>query len=464
MPKSKNQFNASRKIDESPSQRNIIFITDQDNAHNPYIEAFEHQSFILKPALYNGKTLSNIPKVPPAAIVCFLKVYEEKSENIAAIVKSHYGLVHIPMIAISSKATTHQNNVFDNIIIGPAHPKQIANRVEAYLRFGAMEQEINLRKATLEQNFGSYIPSLEEGQTPAFRILFIGKASPSFMVIMHALKENNVEVTAAFTSFSAFDYLHETAFDAVVMNAVEEADPSIAIIETMRRNSRLFHVPALFVTRNDDSTYRDRAHQKGATDFIDVNSDPAEISRRILELAKYHRLYKNLKETFQRLGDEVTLNNLNACYNHDFMDKHAKRVVKTSKDTDQTISFIGLKLHPQCSSEVVPSRIKTAFTDIGKTLKSLVRLQDTVSFYAPDIYLLMLSDTRYDEAEIIVERISALLNCTAFESGTTQSPLTMALSSCIAEVEESETSDDTLKRVFSSLGQNSTETMFQDIA
>ena len=91
-------------------------------------------------------------------------------------------------------------------------------------------------------------------------------------------------------------------------------------------------------------------------------------------------------------------------------------------------------------------------------------MQDTVSFYAPDIYLLMLSNTRYDEAEIIVERISALLNCTAFESGTTQSPLTMALSSCIAEVKENETSDDTLKRVFSSLDQNSTETMFQDIA
>jgi len=130
----------------------------------------------------------------------------------------------------------------------------------------------------------------------------------------------------------------------------------------------------------------------------------------------------------------------------------------------KAISFLALKLIPQCSEKITHSKIEKAFIDIGLTFKSLVRIEDTVSLYTSDTYLFMLANTQYSEAEIILERISALVNCIAFDSGNTQSPLTLTLLTSIANVQSNETSKDTIKRVLHSLSPAPTKTLLQDIA
>ena len=115
------------------------------------------------------------------------------------------------------------------------------------IRLGQMEREIVRRVDTLREDFNIDYELSDEALRNPFRILFIGKATPDFMVIINALQKKNVEVVAAFTSFSAFDFLHERAFDAVVMNALEQSEPALTISETMRRNAKLFHVPTLFL-------------------------------------------------------------------------------------------------------------------------------------------------------------------------------------------------------------------------
>ena len=88
------------------------------------------------------------------------------------------------------------------------HPSQIANRVNAMIRLGAMDAEITRRLETLREDFNQHPDIGDLSPDRKFRVLFIGKASPSFMVVINALQDKGVEVIAAFTSFSAFDYLH----------------------------------------------------------------------------------------------------------------------------------------------------------------------------------------------------------------------------------------------------------------
>lgn len=464
MPTSTHTESRLQADSKAPTLRKILIVTDNKKAVEPLAEQLQGHKFEVELAFYNGKTLSNTPTQSPCAIIFDLNNYEEKSTDIARVLKSHYARSCPPLIAVLSKTNTLRRSVFDSLIIKPAHVSQIANRVTAYLRLSAMEREITLRKATLEHDFGKTVSIYDDGQYPSFKVLFIGKANPSFMVIMNALQKKNVEVIAAFTSFSAFDYLHDGSFDAVVMNTIEEPEPAISIAETMRRNSRLYHVPTLFITKNNEFEYIEKVHKKGASDIIDIQSDPEEISGRILELANYHRLQENLKEEFQNLGDETTLVPSNKCYNKAFMDQHSQRVVHTNKHSAQPLTFLAVKLLPHCKSQADNQKIYAAISDIGKILKNLVRMQDTVSFYDHDVYLLMLPNTSTFDAKVIVDRFNALINCTAFDSGNSQSPLTMTMDYSVITVSKDGNASGTLSRCLSELEHPTSNVSFRNSA
>ena len=47
---------------------------------------------------------------------------------------------------------------------------------------------------------------------------------------------------ATFTSFSAFDHLHDDRFDALVLNGGADASAALSLISALRRNARLYDI------------------------------------------------------------------------------------------------------------------------------------------------------------------------------------------------------------------------------
>ncbi len=445
---SQNIDSLEKPLASRPRVQTILIATDNPEKIEDLIIQLRKQRFNVQLSFFDGAKLSAMPVSPPTAIICSFTANAKKSSNIAHILKSHYAPQNLPVIGIVSSATVSQDTAFDSIIIQPAHASQIANRVSSLIRLGAMEQEIMLRIQTLETDFNQPVLVEDDGEHPPFRILFIGKPSPSFMIVVNALQEKNVEVVAAFTSFSAFDYLHEATFDAVVMNALEQPEPALSISETMRRNSRLYNVPTLFIVDGDNFDYADKAYSSGASDIINVRNSVDEISGRVLELANYHRVHGELKNEFEKLGEKGGVCEQSKCYTRSFMDRHAERVLSAAHLQNNPVSFLSIQLSPECSHAVEQSFISDAITRIGGILKNLVRMQDTVSYYAPFSFLLMFPNTTEDETKTVLERVNALMDCTAYESGVPKVALTMAIESSIIEAKKSETAKKAIERVY----------------
>jgi two-component system cell cycle response regulator PopA len=445
------QISESLNRSEEVRSLEILIATDEISIVAPLAHELNKLGYKTRQAFFDGSKLSSTPVKSPAAILCYFEKYLDKSSNIARALKSYYARNSVPVIGILQKQELSQNSIFDSVLVAPVHTSQIATRVNSLIRLTAMEQEISLRVETLEKDFGKSVSIEDDGKYPPFRILFIGKATPSFMVVMNSLQEKNVEIVAAFTSFSAFDYLHETDFDAVVMNAIESSEPALSISETMRRNSRLYNVPTLFLADTDSFAHTDAAYKNGAQDIIDIKSDTKEIGGRILELANYHRLHSDLKEEFQAIGDEDCIENISGCYNRTFMEKHAFRVVRSAAIRRTPISFLAIKLRAVCDEPIEDIYFDSAILRVGQMIKNLVRMQDTVSHYSKDEYLLMLPDTTTFETNRILERIRALTNCTAYESNVPNAPLTIKLEHGIVEVQESENANIAINRVMTYL-------------
>lgn len=368
--------------------------------------------------LFDGNTLTSIPKRAPDAVLCHLVDYPEQGPKLAKVIRSHFNSAQVPIIGAMSRPSPDASVGFDSTLFAPMHPSQIANRVNAMIRLGVMDGEITRRLETLRDDFGQSPTIGELSPDRKFRVLFIGKASPSFMVIINALQDKGVEVTAAFTSFSAFDYLHGEPFDAVVMNALDQSEPAFSISETMRRNSKLFHTPTLFLVKGHSFKDYDGAYKRGARDIIDCDANSEEIGGRILELANYHRIHEQMKSDFLNLAVDAAVDQSGTAYSQEFLRAHLPRMSRDAAKLDLPVALIGLKLTAQSADHVTSEAIESAYSKTADLINNLVRMQDVVCRWDRDQFVLAFYDTNQTEAEIILGRIRALLDCAVYQTGS----------------------------------------------
>ena len=385
--------------------------------------------------LFDGDTLSAIPTQVPDAVLCHLVDYPDRAPKLARVIRAHYHYQPVPLIGAISRPSPDVSVGFDSTLFAPVHASQIANRVNALIRLGVMDGEISRRLQTLRENFGETPNIGDLSPDRKFRVLFIGKACPSFMVVINALQDKGVEVTAAFTSFSAFDYLHGDLFDAVVMNALSSTEPAFSISEAMRRNSRLYHTPTLFLVDGDTFEYHDAAYERGARDIINQGADAGEISGRILELANYHRIHEQMKTDFSAVAMKVATDESGTAFSRKFLQAHLPRILRDAAEAHQPVTLMGLKLIADCVDDVTNAAIETAYVKTTELINNLVRMQDVVCRWDKDKFVLAFFNTNEAEAKTILKRIQALLDCTVYDSGIADgSPLSISAQNLIREI------------------------------
>src|SRR5690606_33686605 len=126
---------------------------------------------------------------------------------------------------------------------------------------------------------------LTDADASPYRVLAVGEPAPQFLALSNALARGGAEVVGAFTAYTAFDYLHERPFDAVVLWAGDNSNEALSIAAGMRRNTRLFHTPVLLYLRQDSAITLAEAYHRGVSDVASPQTPEEESARRVLELA-----------------------------------------------------------------------------------------------------------------------------------------------------------------------------------
>jgi len=451
---SPSSFHETPKVSKTTPTK-VLIVTDNTEAIKDIVMELRGLDLDVQLALFDGHKISSIPRQSPDAVLCYFTDYIEKSASIVETLKTHFAPRDIPMIGAASRATKADMSHFDSMVFAPMHSSQIANRVRSIIRLGQMEAEIMRRIETLNDDFDYAIKLPNSLSRRPFQILFIGKAAPAFMVIINALQQKNVNVVAAFTSFTAFDYLHEDRFDAVVMNALEHAEPALSISETMRRNSSLYHIPTLFLVDDENFTQKDAAYQSGASDIISADSPQAEISGRILELANYYRIHEQLKSEFNALGGPECLDEPTKLFNSDFYVAHLPRIRNASHQTTKPFASVAIRVRPNGLDEIKPNFMSLAFSQLGLMLKNLVRMQDIVARIDEGLFVMTFPNTRSDEAQVAIERIKNVVDCAAFDTGIKQTAaFTMSIDITCFEPREYKSGADVKSHLLSVLAED----------
>ena len=335
---------------------------------------------------------------------------------------------------------------FDLALPLPAHPAQAALRLEALVRASVAEEEVELRAQTFAEH-GRPLARSEADHSP-LRLLAIGEPAPRFLALSKVAAEAGAVVTGAFTPYTAFDYLHERAFDAVVLWAGETHAEALSIASGMRRNTRLYHIPTLLCVREGASIDPGQAFDRGLSDVLGPEVSAETAAERALSLARTCRRETVVRRALEETRASGLMDGDTGLFTRALFASHLARTAAACEARRRALSVAILRVvdRPDLAEARREGWLDRAMPQIGSMVGRLVRAHDTAARLSPDLFALLMPHATRPAAPAAAERIAAVIACTAFDAGRERGPFTIDLDVGVATLRPGEHAAAALER------------------
>ena len=401
-----------------PVDARVLIVARDDGLAGPLARGLDQLGWRTITARGPYAALAAMGDLSMEAAIVDLKSCGDDALGVAKRLKAAAMPRRLPVMAIGEPTRDHLGQeVFDLTLAPPAYPVQVALRLEALLRTAVSEEEFELRTETFADK-GRRL-DLPEDRGQGYKVLAVGEPAPQFLALSNALGRGGAEVVGAFTAYTAFDYLHERSFDAVVLWGGENQSEALSIAAGMRRNTKLYHLPALLYLKEGSQVTHTEAYGKGVSDVASPDTLASDTAQRVLELARAYRRQNAIRHALERARSSGLMDPSTGLFTRDLFAAHLVRLAQAARARRRPLSVCVLKVAEK--RELIPLRregwIDRAIPQIGSMIGRLVRAEDTAARLGPEVFGLALPATRAAQALAAGERIAAVIACTAFEAG-----------------------------------------------
>lgn len=339
----------------------------------------------------------------------------------------------------------------DAVIVPPAHPIQIAARVRSLLRLGVLEETARQRLADLGD--AGHVLNRGEQAGGSVSVLYAGPPDPAYLRLEHALERAGARTVAAFSTFNAFDYLHERAFDAVVLNTRPKPDIAHTVCSAMRRNTRLYHTPTVLLSHEEVYCAADEAFARGASDILPAFLDVDELGERIMALAHERRRRRLSKGLLESCRISAVLDSETDLFSEGFGQRHLASLMRLAQTQRRPLSVIGLSASvPGAAGPAEGRHASGALNQFASMLRHCVRAEDLAVRLSGNTFYLALPGTSAADAQIVAARVTAIAECTAYEGADPHTPFRILLKHEVAEAAAGDRTQTLIARAFAGIG------------
>jgi two-component system cell cycle response regulator PopA len=358
------------------------------------------------------------------------------------------GARRLPVVWIGS---TVAGEGIDLAMAEVPHPTQLGLRLEQLVRAAITEEEFRLRRQTLGLH-GATLDAGDPDSSPV-RILIAGAPDHRFIGLSNTLTQAGAEVVAAPTPYTAFDYLHESPFDAAVLWGAPDHAPALSIASGMKRNTRLYHIPLALYLRSEGEINLGELYNRGFSEVAGASTPEPDIAARVLALAQTHRRHLAIRKALEGARGSGVMDPTTGLFTPTLFASHLGRIAEAATARRRPLSICVLKVS---ENETLGHARRGGWLDrampqIGAMVSRLVRVEDTAARLAPEVFALALPATPGPSARLAAERIAAVIGCTAFDAGPDRSPFVVEFRVGVAELMPGESAAAVLERASADL-------------
>jgi two-component system cell cycle response regulator PopA len=426
-------------------QARVLIVAREDDVAGPLSEGLDRLGWRTITARGPYAAMTAVSDLQIEAVIVDTASVSEEPAVLARRLKQAVAPRRLPVVAVGEPNAVLKT-AFDLTLSNPLHPAQAVMRLESLVRMAVAEEEFELRLETFAER-GRRL-DLPEAESGPYRILAIGEPAPQFLALSNALSRDGVDVIGAFTAYTAFDYLHERPFDAVVLWGGEDQSEALSIAAGMRRNTRLYHIPTMLYLAKDSYIGINEAFHRGVTDVASPEAPEEETAVRVVELARSHRRQSVIRQALERARSSGLMDVSTGLFTRDLFAAHLARLASASRQRNRALSVCVLRVADR--PEVIKARkggwLDRAAPQIGSMIGRLVRVEDTAARLGPEVFALALPATQGHSARAAAERIAAVIACTAFDAGAGNPPFVVEFDIGVAALEPGENAAQALER------------------
>ncbi|MDZ4375979.1 MAG: GGDEF domain-containing protein, partial [Phenylobacterium sp.] len=311
-------------------QARVLIVARDDSTAGPLAEGLDRLGWRTVTARSEAAACVALSDLQVQAAIVDLSPLDDSADGIADRLRAACAPRRLPVMGMGAPDPLQDHRGFDLTMAGPLHPAQAAMRLETLVRTAVAEEELEIRVETFAER-GHAFDAPATDPTP-FRVLAIGEPAPQFLALSNALSHYGAEVVGAFTAFTAFDYLHERPFDAVVLWAGDNPHEALSIAAGLRRNTRLYHTPALLYMRAESSVTASEAYHRGISDVASPETSETETALRVVELARAYRRQKSVRSALEQARHSGLMDATTGLFTRDLFAAHLMRLARSTRD------------------------------------------------------------------------------------------------------------------------------------
>lgn len=419
-------------------QARILIVARDDALAGPLAEALDALGWRTLTARGPYAAMAALADLPIEAAIVDVACGGEDAVSLARRLKASCAPRRLPVMAIARDYPDLESHGFDFTLVAPINASQAVMRLETMVRTAVAEEEFTLRGETFAER-GRRLDPPDSDPGP-MRILAVGEPAPRFLSLSNALAATGAEVVGAFTAYTAFDYLHERHFDGVVLWDGDKPQEALSIAAGMRRNTRLYHIPALLHLGAGAAVSAQEAYDKGISVVVGLDDSETETAQRVLELARAYRRQSAVRQALEQARGSGLMDAATGLFTRELFAAHLIRLAQASRARNRPLSVCVLKLSdgPALAHARAGGFLDRAIPQIGSMIGRLVRVEDTAARLGPEMFALALPATSLAAGRAAGERIAAVIGCTAFEAGADRAPFVASFDVGAAQVHPGE--------------------------
>ncbi len=236
-------------------------------------------------------------------------------------------------------------------------------------------------------------------------------------------KDGHTDILVAFTADKAFEYLGIEGFsggeniEIILLDIVMPVIDGIEMLRKIKSSKRLYDVPVIMVTSQDDDNNLINAFEIGAIDYIKKPINKIELLARVKSVLKLKhemdrrmKLMIQLEEANQELQRLTFLDGLTGIANRRYFDQKIEKEWKRMRREKKPISLVMIdidffkKFNDCYGHQRGDDCLKQVALAIDKITK---RPGDLAARYGGEEFTLIFPDTNADNAKKIAEKCRA---------------------------------------------------------
>ena len=239
------------------------------------------------------------------------------------------------------------------------------------------------------------------------------------------------EQPVAFTASpnEAIEELIGGRYEAAIIAVNGSADQWLTMCADIRDNPRLYNLPILMVADDDSFTDPSEPFRQGATDLVRRPLDGKNLHARLSMLIKQQRFRGRMQEVYSRSLHIETSDSLTGLYSYGFLHDYLGKLIDSNRHSDYPVAvgMFDVKAMSEINRRHGYAAGDKLLRQTGSLIGRLVRGEDLVARYGGQTFCVVMPETGYEDASLVLRRIANIVSMTELGVLTDTNPVTVHL-------------------------------------